>query len=250
VKTKTAYRVKPEIPPDNIPPAEAVVAPEAPTVAVDVQPQPQSVSQTDETAAALQKQIDALRQSEQLQRQQAEHTARLQQQQFQQPATREQKLDAWKNLGMPADEAKFLEDHPIMIDCAALTAVSAREAEAAGHARGSAEFLNAVKSNFDRHLADVQSQQQIEQPAMPQDTPAFFRPAPPQARPRSNGPIVSAPPSREVPSGGPRADETNPRYVHLTSEEKSVAASLGQSEVDYARGKIEVMRRRARGEMQ
>jgi hypothetical protein len=250
MRTKSAYR---EAKSENIPsPAEAVVAPtpEA-VVAVAVQPEPQPVSQPDETALALQRQIDALARSEALQRQQAEHMARLQQQQLQQPATREQKLDAWKNLGMPADESKFLEDHPVMIDCAALTAVSAREAEAQGHARGSVEFLNAVKSNFDRHLADVQAQQQQPTESVMQETPKFFAPpaAPKPAQPR--GPIVAAPPSRrEIPSGARPEFEQNPRYVNLSVEEKSMAASLGQSEIDYARGKLEVMRRKANGDLQ
>jgi hypothetical protein len=78
VKTKTAYRIKPEIPADNIP-VENKPAEEIPAVAVDVQqPEPQAgSSHPDDAGAALQKQVDELRRSEELQRQAAEHAARM-----------------------------------------------------------------------------------------------------------------------------------------------------------------------------
>jgi hypothetical protein len=98
VKTKTAYRVKPEKPADN-PPAVVTVAaptPDAPEIiAVDTAyTEPQPESQPDEAAAALQHQINELRRSEALQRQAAEYALRYQQ--SQQPPGRETKLAAWR----------------------------------------------------------------------------------------------------------------------------------------------------------
>jgi hypothetical protein len=140
--------------------------------------------------------------------------------------------------------------NPELIDCDKLTTFCAREAEAQGHARGTAEFLHATKQIFDKHIADVQSPQTPTEPAM--ETPKFFAP-PPQARPRpnGNGPVISAPPSREVPSGGPRAEyETNPRYVHLSVEEKEIARASGIDEITYAKNKLKLQGMKARGEVQ
>jgi hypothetical protein len=63
--------------------------------------------------------------------------------------------------------------------------------------------------------------------------------------------ITSAPPSRSVPqSNGKRYYSDDPRSVDLTAEEKSMVRVAGVSLEDYARGKLELARRKERGEIQ
>jgi hypothetical protein len=245
VRTKTAYRKSAE----NIPPPGEATAPaiEAPAVAVEVQPQPE-LSQPDETALALQRQIDALARSEALQRQAAE-----QQLQPQRPMSREDRLAVWRMQGMPEVELKFLTANPALVDMPQLTAYAANEALQQGHERGSEAFLNATKLNFDKHLQQLQAQAQTQTPTEPAmtPTPKFFEP-PPAPKPRGpQGPIVSAPVSREVPTGEPRPEyQQDPRRVTLSVEERQVAAASGISEVTYAANKLKMLRMKAAGEIQ
>jgi hypothetical protein len=259
MRTKSAYREKPA---ENIPPTvEAAIAPspEAPAVAVDVRPEPepqpqseaareheQQISQADEAADALRKQIEALRQSEQLQRQAATHAARLQQQ----PLTREGKLDLWRQQGMPADQLAFLEANPALVDYSELAAFAANEAAQAGHERGSHEHMQATKQIFDKHLAHLQAQAQRQtEPAMTEPPSKFF--APPPAKPvRAPSVPYSAPVSREIPNGGPRPQfEENPSRVILSADEKAIARASNITEVEYARQKVRMMQAKARGEI-
>jgi hypothetical protein len=258
MRTKSAYREKPA---EISPAVEAAIAPspEAPAVAVDVRPGTESeaerkyaeeVTKADETAEALRRQVEALRDSEALHRHAAEQAARLQQR----PLTREEKLGAWKAQGMPADQVEFLEANPQMIDYSDLAAFAANEALQAGHARGSHEHMQAMKQLFDQHLAHLQAQAQAQaqhraEPDM-KPTPEFFQPPPPP-KPRTPPSIVSAPVSREVPSGGPRPEfETDERRVVLSPDEKLVAKASGITEVQYARNKIKMLRMKASGEIQ
>jgi hypothetical protein len=248
MRTKSAYREKPAA---NInPPAEAVItpAPDAPAVAAEVRPQsePQAgSSQPDEAAAALRRQIDELRRSETMNRRAAELAVRPQQ-----PLSREQKIELWRQQGMGDQEAEFLKQHPMMIDANMLTAYAAREALQAGHERGSETFLQETKRIFDKHIADLQTQAETPtEPAMT-PTPKFFEP-PPQARPRApQGPIVSAPVSRETPGMRRAEAESDPRRVTLSIEEREIARASGISEIEYARNKIKLQGMKARGEVQ
>ncbi len=142
MKVKTAYRT-PKIPqPDDKP--EPIDGQEAePLVAVAAELSPEETEETneavreyqkevekaDEAALALQKQIDALRRSEQIARQyQAAQAA-----QVRQSLTREQKLAIWKQQGMTQAEERFLSENPEMIDAHELTGFAANEALKAGH---------------------------------------------------------------------------------------------------------------------
>jgi hypothetical protein len=244
VRTKTAYRKSAE----NIPPPGEATAPaiEAPAVAVEVQPQPE-LSQPDETALALQRQIDALARSEALQRQAAE-----QQLQPQRPMSREDRLAVWRMQGMPEVELKFLTANPALVDMPQLTAYAANEALQQGHERGSEAFLNATKLNFDKHLQHLQAQAQTPTESVMQETPKFFAP-PAQPKPKPNGgPIVSAPVSRTVPDGsGSRPEyQQDPRRVTLSVDEREIARASGISEIEYARNKIKLQGMKSRGEVQ
>jgi hypothetical protein len=252
MRTKTQYR---EAKSESIPAVEAAIAPspEAPTVAVDVRPEsePQTQSEperraeeikADAAAEALKRQIEALRQSEALLRQPP---------QPQRPLSRDEKLAVWRQQGMPGDQLEFLKANPAMVDYSDLATFAANEALQAGHERGSGEHMRATKDLFDQHLAHLQAQaqQQAAEPAM-KTTTDFFQPPLPKA-PRAPASHYSAPVSRDVPNGGPRPEfEENPSRVHLSVEEKQIAAASGISLTEYAKGKIALQRRKAAGEIQ
>jgi hypothetical protein len=239
MRTKTKYR---EINSENIPaekelPATLVSAPpNGLAVAVAVEPQPPASEPAPVAASeALGKQLAELKRSEELQRQRASQ---------QQPVTREQKLHYWRQQGMSEAEARFLQQHPDMIDFPQVATVAANEALAAGHDRDSAPYWSALKMNFDNHIDRMRAQAN---PAA-QPTPEFFQPPPPPAPPtRSN--IVSAPVSRSVPGSNIERD-LNPKQMTLSAEELAIAKASNISAADYARGKLQLLREKARGERQ
>jgi hypothetical protein len=254
MRDKTAYRPKPETP-------EAVIAApaEGPAVAVDIRPasesaetQPEAAreyekeaTKADEAAEALRRQVDALRMSEQLNRQQAEHVARLQQWQSLTPA---QKLDQWRQQGMADADYEFLVANPELVANDQLACMAANEAARRGFERGTEPFREATKQLFHEHLqAQAQQQTQTEPAAMREND--FFKPPPPKpVRPQSVP--VSAPVSRTIPDGGPRPDfEQDPRRVNLSVEERGIAKASGISETEYARQKIRMMQAKQRGEI-
>jgi hypothetical protein len=251
MRTKSAYREKPA---ENIPAVEAAIAPspEASAVAVEVRPEsePQALSQAerhaeetkaDAAAEALKRQLAELTRSEQLLRQQPQPPR---------PMTREQKLAAWHQQGMPADQLEFLKANPELVDHSDLAAFAANEAAQAGHERGSGEHMRATKELFDQHLAHLQAQAQQQTETAMNPTPKFFQPPPPP-KPRTPPSIVSAPVSRETLSGGARPNyETDERRVVLSPEEKEVAAASGISLTEYARQKIRLEREKREGTRQ
>ena len=163
----------------------------------------------------------------------------------QRPLTREQKLNFWRQWGLTEAEARLLEANPEMIDHSAITNHAAAQALQAGHERDSEEYFAAVKMNFEDQMKRQQAQAE---PAV-QPTPKFFEP-PSQKAPAARSPahIVSAPVSREVPSGGYREPRLN--QVRLSLEEQEIARGLGISDTEYARGKLRLEKEKARGERQ
>lgn len=246
MRTKTAYRpiksedISEDIPAEKELPVSVVSAPpEGPAVAVAVEkPQAEPQAKVDEPSLALSKQLDELKRSEELQRQRATHIGASQQ-----PVTREQKLHLWKQQGLTAAEARFLQQHPDMIDFPQVAALAANEALQAGHERDGEAYWKATEMNFNNHIDRMRAQANPSE----QPTPEFFQPPPPPKPPtRSN--IVSAPVSREVPSGRPR--EENPNRTTLSADELAVAAASGISAADYARGKLRLQREKLAGERQ
>jgi hypothetical protein len=229
MRTKSRYRefkdggrVDGELPiePPTEQPSESA-PPEAPTVAVETTPEQPQPETRDEAALALQRQIEELKRSEEMQRQQ---TALMQQPE---PVTREQKLALWRQSGLSEEEAHFLSQHPEMIDHSDLTAFAVHQANQA-HQRGSDGHFHAVKKIFDEQF----NQGQAESPVMP-PTPAFFRPPPPSAA-RKPSNYVSAPVSREVPTGSAR-----PRgQVKLSPSEIEAVRISGITLEQYAREKL------------
>jgi hypothetical protein len=200
---------------------------------------------------ALKHQIEALRHSEQLQRQhleqqQREMLARQARLQDMRPPSREEKLAHWKQAGLSAANEQFLIEHPEMIDHDNLTAYATQQALASGVEHDSEAFRNAVKANFDTALRHLTAQVEHADP-----TPAFF--APPQARPAPEpatvrSALTSAPVSRGVPS----SDRTLsvPSRVSLSPEEVQIAKASGITERQYAENKIRMMKMKASGEIQ
>jgi hypothetical protein len=197
-RLKSAYRPKKqlseEIPAENTPaaeiksPVEPIIAapPETPAVAVQIEP-------SSEASQALRRQLEAQQRAEELRRQQAAQAALPQQ-----PLSREQRLELWKQQGLSEAEAQFLKDHPEMIDHPVITNQAATEAMQAGHRRNSTPYWEAVSMNFRNHLDRLQTQATTINPAE-QPTPKFFEPPPPPAPPKAPSHLVSAPVSREAP---------------------------------------------------
>jgi hypothetical protein len=260
MKVKTAYRPKSEIPAENIPTetAPTVEAAVTPAAAAAVEVRPESEPQThaeaerhaeeikaDAAAEALKRQVEELARSEEFLRRQA---------QPQRPPTRQEKLASWKSQGMPQIELEFLERNPDLIDAPNLAAYSANEAAQQGHERGTEEFLQATKQIFDKHQAELQAQarSQAQTPSDHPDmkpTPDFFQPPSPKP-PRPQYVPVSAPVSREPPGSRSSELEMDPRRTTLSVEERQIARASNLSDVDYARGKLELQRRKAAGEIQ
>lgn len=244
MRTKTAYRPKTvENPAPNIPEVKidgAEVEPVATHATDDIPAEPSAALAAEaeavkaDAALALKRQIEALQHSEQLQRQRAAQIA------AQRPIGHADKLANWRAAGMSEADARFLDEHPAMVEHDGLTALAADEAARQGHARNTDAHRQATKQIFERHIT---SQTHAAQTAEPE----FFRPAPP-ALPPVQSAMYSAPVSRVVPSGGYR--EPSPLQVHLSAEEKQVAAVSGISEVEYAKHKLRLEREKAAGERQ
>ena len=202
------------------------------------------IPQPDEATLTLQKQIADLKKSEELQRQYALHVAAARAQ----PPTREQKLAMWRQQGADEGDLEFLEQNPAMVDMHDLTRAASGEAEQQGHERGTPEHREATRAIFHQHL-----QAQQAQPARPAaaDPAGFFQP--PERRhvapePASPSALYSAPVSRTAPSGGP--SELSPRQVRLSPAEQQIARASGISDVQYAEGKLRMLKAKAAGELQ
>ena len=266
MRTKTKYRENnsANIPADNKSPVEAAIitAPEAAAVpkaeingeqispeamdqinVVDVADNDavaaaiEQAAKADESKTALLKQIEVLRQNEQLQRQQAAA--------MQRPMSREDKIALWQTQGLSDKEASFLREHPQMVDFPQVSSIAANEALAAGIEKDSDDYWKAIEKGFDAHMARLRAQ------AAAQPTPAFFAPppAPKPPKPPSNSHIVSAPVSRELP-GAIRERNENPNLVRLSAEQLEIARNSGISAADYARGLLRLEREKRAGERQ
>jgi hypothetical protein len=123
MKIKTAYRPKHESAADipaepNIP--DVKIDGERPDQVVGISAEIPEPDQPPDATVALRRQIEALRHSEELQRQ----AAQIPQRQF----SRQEKLAAWRAQGMSAEDELALTARPEMIDHPRLTAVAAHEA--------------------------------------------------------------------------------------------------------------------------
>jgi hypothetical protein len=205
------------------------------------------IERADESALALKRQIEALHNSEQIQRQrleQAQYDRQVRLMQMQ-PPSREQKIEAWKQAGLSPANEEFMWAHPELIDHHEVTRIATQEALASGVKPDSEDFRRAVKNNFDTAMRHLKAQAEHAEP-----TPSFF--APPDPKPAEPATIrsalVSAPTSREIPSGD-RALSI-PSRVSLSVEERQIAAASGISDKEYAANKLKMMHMKQRGEIQ
>jgi hypothetical protein len=251
----------PDIPPPPAPQLNS--APPAPEQKTEAEKyESETVSQADEAALALKRQIEELRKSEQLNRQYQEQQNRQQQEQENYLRHLRQTFQYWKQNGLTNEQEQFLlAGPPTVID--ELTRFAAQQAVSQGHQAGSAEHEQAAQKVFREHLERLREQAAAAQqpteptptagnqtePAMTEPTTRFFQPPP--AKPmRPPSVPVSAPVSRTVPDGSQRPQfEENPSRVVLSADEKLLAKGCGLSEVEWARQKVRVMQAKARGEI-
>ena len=234
MRLKSAYKNIPSEPP---PPASEKVSVEVsdkagPETTVAIEPAPPA----DEATVALMRQLESLRQSEELQKQYALHQRAVQAQQ--QPRTR---VEFLQSQGLTEAEARFFNSREDMMANQQQASEAAAEALAAGIERDSPEFFQAVEEGFAKRLDQRAAEQTTPAPA-----PAFFapRPAPSPAPDRSG--MYSAPVSRGTPSG--ETGQRPARTIRLTAEEQEYARVAGISDVEYARQKQKLAQAKAAGD--
>jgi hypothetical protein len=169
----------------------------------------------DDASLAFRKQIEALRESERIQRERASAAP---------PLTKNQ--------------ASFIQNYPGFLHDRQIAMKALSEAHGQGLIEDSPEFHSAVKSHFERLTGKPLQTPSPVIEASPSPTPTTEVFEPPE--PRSSS-FVSAPVSRDVPSSN--YDERRPGTIRLSVEEKEMARRLDMSEADYARGLLEMRAR-------
>ena len=212
-------------------PVEAVSAPpEAPAVdetPASPQPEPEQPKQDDATLA-LRRQIESLRQSEQM-RQQAAQAGMPQK-----PLSREARLAAWRQQGISDSEAAFFVRNPEMLDLPQLTGFAIHKALEAGHPRGTDAHFDFVKKAFDANLAHLQGQANpVMQPTTP--TPAFF--APPSSARSAPNPSSSCQRSGQPHGSGRRyategKDHTHPHRDRGRQNQRNFAGAIRKGKIE------------------
>jgi hypothetical protein len=212
--------------------------------------------QPGDASAAFQAQIDALRR--------AEHFAEVARQPQVGLTERQQKfldqnpemLDQPERLGAAILDA-HMANHEIDSDAfhehvahafriQHLETAAHNKASALGHQPGSAEHQRAASDHLDGFIADVNPE------------PEFYKPKPlPERRPigiehmatalAKSDPVIGDTASQRYFQGGGDYDGSNPGRVKLSAQEKEICRALGQDEISYARGKLELQRKKAEG---
>ncbi len=260
---KSAYKPKspadppapaPEVKIDDqkVEPSETVrvFSDEADPAAVDILAV-DTATPTDEATLALQKQLAALRASEQAQRDYAAaQMAAAQAPAPTLPEGREERIALWRQHGLSDDDAAFLQQRPDMVDNPMLTRAAFAATMQAGIERNSPDFGPTMEAHFDalmgRAEAQAQAQAAAANPAT-QPTPAFFAPrSAPSPTPPDRSGMYSAPVSRTAPSGATGQRLSN--RIELTPEEAEYARIAGISDVEYARQKQKLAQYKAAGE--
>lgn len=199
---------------DAAPPVEAAIDTPAPA--------PQSASPPNDATSALQRQIEALRQSETLQ------------QQAQAMAAAQQRRQAWVQSNELAQS-----NYAILNDLHG-------EALRAGFADTSPEYFDFLNGR----LAALHAQQPATAAThlaeeMQARAAQDHTPEPPQRKPVSNSAIVSAPVSREVPSSNGQRQSGR---ITLTREQLDAAKIAGVTPAEYARQLLRLNELKASGE--
>jgi hypothetical protein len=196
-------------------------------------------AQADRAKFALLRQIEAMKRAEQVQRQQHLEYQRVALNG--QPLSRDEKLEQWRQQGLTAREALFLREHPTMIDHPEVASFAANAALAAGLERDTDRYWQAVTENFDKAMSHLKAQAEAREP-----TPDFFRAPEVKPKPvRSAAHFVSAPVSREIPSG---TGTRSPSKVTLNAQHLEAAKIAGVSPTEYARQLLKLNEMKQSGE--
>jgi hypothetical protein len=184
---------------------------------------PKAPSQDDEATARLKGQLEALQNSEELQRHlQADQGA----------------VTFWRQNGVPESQLQLLLSQPGVIR--QLTH-AADQAAAQHHQQGTPEHLQAAVRLFKDHVSTLERDALLAATPLPKsrepamdDEPDFVpRPPPPPPAPApDDSSKYSAPVSREVQGSGYRP---SPSSVRLTPEMREAARMAGVTEVEYAK---------------
>ena len=177
----------------------------------------------DDASEAFQKQIDALRKAEKLQK---DHLS-----------TTQEHADQVKVIG------EYIKSHPDMLKHPQILAAAADEVGRGDHglAVHSAPFFDLVKANFENRLANTSHSDDL--PAMA--TPSKRKrggAADVDEEPSTPRRFMSAPVSREWygDTMAERQSGNRPGRVTLSIEQKDMARRLGMSVEDYGRGLLEM----------
>jgi hypothetical protein len=201
---KSAYREKPvKVIPEQIPATEKFTTePVADAIIRHEADKPPDVA-ADEATLRLQRQIQELKQSEELQRQAA--------------AAQPQVSPEWR---------AFLEANPRLQQNFHLAYAAASQAHNEGHQVNSRAQMERTLELVDQHLRQMHREA---------PTPEFFAPPPPPSPEPDRSSHYSAPVSREVHSGNGTRRELSPSQVRLSPQQREAAAMAGISEVEYAK---------------
>jgi hypothetical protein len=187
----------------------------------------------DDASEAFQKQIDALRKSEDIQR---------------------QRQQLAKQHGLTPNQAAFLHHNPSFPHHPEVAKRALMLAHAEGHPEDSDAFHTAVHNHFHHEIGTIHSDELVKRGSMrpPETEPEEEPPTKPKRKvsmdidddvsaPRR---FYSAPVSRETRANGYGGSAGNsPGRITLNAEQKSMAKTLGQTEVEYARGLLEMRER-------
>jgi hypothetical protein len=223
---RSRYRDLAKKPAEEIAPSAKIninSEPEADAVAAPREAIAEAARPSDEATLRLQKQIEELKRSEELQRR---HMAVAQQ--------RDQAIGFWRQNGVPEPQLRLLLATPGALD--QLTDLAGNEAVRRGFQYGTAGHTEAAVKIFRDRLNTLEEQVVSNASAQPTPhEPPPLRPAPPPPSPPEpdRAAIMSAPVSRGDVGGYSR--NPSPSSVRLTLEQREAAALAGISEVEYAR---------------
>jgi hypothetical protein len=198
----------------------------------------------DETSRAFQNQIDALRKAE---------------------ATQNQRQQRATQNGLTPNQMAFLEANPAFPNHPEPAKRALMAAHAEGHAEDSPEFHRAVLQHFNTEIGTIHAgvladRHREPEPVKPEHSSPRAGLSGRQRQPKMDDEVESM--DERIRRGGvPSAwlersvvdgrsyQERNRGRVTLTAEERDIARRSGISERDYAMGKLDLMQRKANGEL-
>jgi len=181
----------------------------------------------DDASRAFQKQIDALRRSEQIAKDRAAQMAAPQ-------LSRADTIKKWQQNGLSDPQAAFLSANGEMVDNPNALEAATRQAHLAGHEADTPAYFDSVKNYFHRHM----------NPPVAEPEPATEIELPPSMP--SRGSMYSAPVNREGPATGYSGGD-GPGKVRLTASMKEAARVSGISEREYAEQVLRLRREKEDG---